>query len=200
MKQDQKRHSGTTAKKKGFQKWLLWLLMIIAVSLIGLVIYNNYIAGPNLPSGEITTETQSIGYKSYRFVKNGELEIIKADKSDTLRLDIEISKLNRDRQLGLMFRDGLTDQRGMLFIFEEFQLQTFWMKNTVASLDILFLDTNLVITTINRDTKPFSEASIYSNGRALYALEVRAGYSKEYGVSIGDRIVWSWLPESKPMR
>lgn len=186
--------------KKGLQSWLLWPLIFIAALLIGLMAYNKYFAVPNSQSEGLSTETQSIGYKSYRFVKNGELEIVKQDQSETLKLDIEIAKLNLDRQQGLMYRDELTDERGMLFIFEEYRLQTFWMKNTVASLDIIFLDSALNVTTINRNTVPFSEESIYSDGPALYALEVRAGYSDQYGVSIGDKIIWDWLPESKPIR
>ncbi len=198
MSKKHKQGSGGGTGNSGLQAWLLWPIIGAAVLLFGLVIYNNYFSGLNFKNDGLSTETQSIGYQSYRFVQNGQLKIIKRDGSETLNLDIEVAKLNLDRQRGLMYRDGLSDDRGMLFIFDSYQVQTFWMKNTVASLDILFLDSSLYITTINRNTEPFSEASIYSDGAALYALEVRAGYSDQYGVAVGDKISWEWLPGYEP--
>lgn len=129
--------------------------------------------------------------KPTEFKKEGELLCLSAD-GDTLRkLDIEIAALEHERTRGLMWRRSLPDTQGMLFIFEREERRSFWMKNTLIGLDILFIKENGEVESISKYTIPKSERSIPSKGPAKYVLEVTEGFCDLYGFDVGDRIVWS---------
>ena len=129
--------------------------------------------------------------KPTEFKKEGELYCLSAD-GDTLRkLDIEIAALEHERTRGLMWRRSLPDNQGMLFIFEREERRSFWMKNTLIGLDILFIKENGEVESISKYTIPKSERSIPSKGPAKYVLEVTEGFCDLYGFDVGDRIIWS---------
>jgi uncharacterized membrane protein (UPF0127 family) len=76
----------------------------------------------------------------------------------------------------------------MLFIFENSEPRSFWMKDCYISLDILYINENKTIVTIHRNTKPQSEASIFSYKNAQYVVEVVAGFCDRFGINEGDFI------------
>jgi uncharacterized protein len=121
------------------------------------------------------------------FRKDGTLKFIKDNRTLTT-ISIEISDDDTERRQGLMYRNGMPDTCGMLFIFDEMQPLSFWMKNTFFSLDIIFLDDNYRIVSIAKNTVPFSEASISSGKDAMYVVEVNAGFCGSYGISEGVKI------------
>jgi uncharacterized membrane protein (UPF0127 family) len=82
----------------------------------------------------------------------------------------------------------MKDDQGMLFIFPYETEQSFWMKNTVLSLDIIFVNANFEIVKIHHNTTPFSEQSYSSEKPAQYVVEVNAGYSNKLGLTEGDKI------------
>lgn len=102
---------------------------------------------------------------------------------------VEIADDDAERQRGLMYRPPLEDDRGMLFQFEQAAEQSFWMRNTPSSLDILYIDPTGRIVSIAQHTTPNSDAPIPSNGAANGVLELRAGRSSEIGAKPGDRVV-----------
>ena len=122
------------------------------------------------------------------FTKEGELKIQGADGKTIKHLSIEIADNPKEIEQGLMHRSSMGDTLGMLFVFEEPMLHTFWMKNTKIPLDIIFVDENLKIINIAKYTTPFSENQIPSGGDILYALEVNAGFCDKNGVKPGDKI------------
>jgi uncharacterized membrane protein (UPF0127 family) len=101
---------------------------------------------------------------------------------------VEIADTEEARQQGLMFRQPLADDRGMLFEFETATEQGFWMKNTPSSLDIVYISADGKIVSIAAHTTPFSEAVLHSNGAAKGVLEVRAGRMAEIGARAGDTV------------
>lgn len=101
---------------------------------------------------------------------------------------VEIADDDTSRARGLMFRPPLEDDRGMLFLFTEAREQSFWMRNTPSSLDIIYIDPNGRIVSIARHTTPYSEAPIPSYGAANGVLELRAGRADEIGAKPGDLI------------
>ena len=121
------------------------------------------------------------------FKKEGELSLFKST-SDTLiaKFDIEIAETEYETQTGLMYRDAMDNNHGMLFIFPDSKQRSFYMKNTKIPLDIIYLNTNKAIVSISKNTKPFNENSLPSNGAAQYVLELNAGLSDELGLKIGD--------------
>lgn len=101
---------------------------------------------------------------------------------------VEIADDEAERQHGLMFRDPLPDDRGMLFEFPDVAERGFWMHNTPSPLDIVYIDPHGVIVSIAKNATPQSDAVIPSNGPAMGVLELRAGRADEIGAKAGDKV------------
>lgn len=102
----------------------------------------------------------------------------------------EIADTDVKRQQGLMFREGLPEDAGMLFIFEEEARYSFWMKNMRFPLDIIWIDKNKRIVDIKTDVPACNETceSLTPCDKTLYVLEVNAGFTKKNEIKIGDRV------------
>ncbi len=101
---------------------------------------------------------------------------------------VEIADDDAERQRGLMFRDPLPGDRGMLFQFPDVAERGFWMHNTPSPLDIIYIDPNGRIVSIVRNATPNSDQILPSNGPASGVLELRAGRAAEIGAQPGDRV------------
>lgn len=100
-------------------------------------------------------------------------------------LFVETAQDDDKRMRGLMFRESLPPDQGMLFVFPAAQIQSFWMRNTFIPLDIAFISNDGIIVDIQH-MKPVDESVSYtSSAPALYALEVNAGWFKKNGISVG---------------
>jgi uncharacterized membrane protein (UPF0127 family) len=108
--------------------------------------------------------------------------------SSQYRFEVEVADDAAERAEGLMFRQSLADNAGMLFVYPSPQPVQFWMKNTVLSLDIVFVRADGTIARIAADTTPLSEDLIPSGEPVLAVLEVKAGTMRELGVAAGDRL------------
>lgn len=160
-----------------------------------------FILGPyirNINSGKTTTTTMNQpkadtppGGVEPQFRKDGELAFLSSDKKETIQnIDIEIVKDEAAIQQGLMYRKSMDENRGMLFMMPEMGPQSFWMKNTHISLDIIFINRNRQIVTIHKNTEPFSEKSLPSSQNAQYIVEVNGGYCDKHGIKKGDFVKW----------
>jgi len=124
-----------------------------------------------------------------KFIREGILTFHdKSTKKIITQIDIEIADNPDKIGTGLMYRRSLPDKAGVLFIFKRPQPLSFWMKNTYIPLDIIFVDENMQIVTIYKNTKPLSEDSIPSYRDSLYVIEVNAGFCDKYGIQIEDYI------------
>lgn len=138
---------------------------------------------------------KSLGTDSITFKKEGELRVLDAETDTTLiSLDIEIASTDYEVQTGLMYRKDMEDRQGMLFVFEDEAPHSFYMKNTLIALDIVFIDSDLNIVTIHRNAQPLNEAGIPSGGPVQYVLEVKAGMSDRWNLEEGDRIQYEKSP------
>lgn len=126
----------------------------------------------------------------YKFKKEGELTIVDSTGNTIIKIDIEIADNDYERQLGLMNRQSMEEMQGMLFIFPQERYQSFWMLNTLFSLDILFINSKKEIVTIHKYTTPLSEQSYPSSEPAIYVLEVNAGFCERHNIKLGDKIFW----------
>lgn len=125
------------------------------------------------------------------FKKEGELFFQPASGGKAIaKIDIERAETEVERAQGLMFRKSMDEDKGMLFLFERSEPQSFYMRNTYIPLDIMFVDENNVITTIHENTKTLNDNSLPSNGPAKYVVEVNGGYAKRHGIKVGDKISW----------
>jgi len=109
-------------------------------------------------------------------------------ESVRLPLNIEIPANQTEFNLGLMFRESLDYDSGMLFVFEENGQKSFHMKDTRIPLDIAFIKEDGTIESI-KELKPFTLLPVYSDGDVLSALEVNRGWFAENNVNIGDKII-----------
>ncbi len=110
------------------------------------------------------------------------------------RITIETADTPQARETGLMFRRSMPADQGMLFDFEEARPVTMWMKNTFIPLDMLFMDSTGVVTSIKRNAQPQSLDLIPSGGPARYVLELNAGAADRYGAKPGDRLRHRAIP------
>lgn len=106
---------------------------------------------------------------------------------------VEIADDDAERERGLMYRPPLDDDRGMLFQFPAATEQSFWMKNTPSSLDIIYIDPQGRIVSIASHATPYSETPLPSNGTANGVLELRAGRAGEIGARPGDQVRHSFF-------
>lgn len=115
------------------------------------------------------------------FTKEGELEIKRVINDSLIaQIDIEIAETEYETQTGLMYRKGMEDNQGMLFIFDRENIKNFYMKNTEFPLDIIFLNEKMEIVNVQRDAQPFDQTSLSSGVPAKYVLEVNAGLTAKW--------------------
>jgi uncharacterized membrane protein (UPF0127 family) len=114
--------------------------------------------------------------------------IVAPDGSTRTTLKIEIADTDEKREFGLMYRDALADDAGMLFIFPAPAHQMFWMKNTKIPLDMLFADEHGRVIGIVANAEPYSQAPRGVPGDSLYVIEVNGGACQRLGINAGDRL------------
>jgi uncharacterized protein len=124
------------------------------------------------------------------FKKDGTLTFYDSTGNTKAKIDIQIANTDFDRQLGLMFRKTMGENQGMLFIFPQESVQSFWMRNTYISLDMIFVNANKKIITIHKNTKTLSDQSYRSTGPVEYVIEVDAGFSDKFNIKDGDNVNW----------
>jgi uncharacterized protein len=93
------------------------------------------------------------------------------------------------REQGLMYVKSMPTDRGMLFVFEQPEILTFWMKNTFIPLDLLYIDTDGHVVRIAENATPFSLAAIPSGKPANRVLEIGGGLSRSMNLVEGDLVV-----------
>jgi len=103
---------------------------------------------------------------------------------------VELARTPKQRQQGLMGREQVPLNTGMLFVFDHIEVIHMWMANTPVSLDMLFADAGGRILRIENRTEPYSERIISSGPPAKLVLEVRGGTAERLGIAPGDRIEW----------
>lgn len=102
-------------------------------------------------------------------------------------LEVEIAKTRKQRARGLMNREELGWNEGMLFIFEEEQYLSFWMKDTSIPLSIAYVDKNGLVTDIY-DMQPFSLEPVRSTRKCRYAIEVNRNFFRDAGLTVGSSL------------
>ncbi len=107
---------------------------------------------------------------------------------------VEVAATPERQSLGLMYRKELPEGAGMLFVFPEASEHTFWMKNTVLPLDMIFIGDDQRIVGIVRDAVPFTTSPRTVGVPSRYVLEVNAGFSDRHGLQRGDRVTFERVP------
>lgn len=103
---------------------------------------------------------------------------------------VEVAKTREEQRVGMMYRKSVPRNTGMLFLFNDEKMRSFWMKNTHVSLDLLFIRADGVIVHVHEKAEPFSLAPIPSERPAKAVLEVGGGEAARLGLSVGDRVLY----------
>jgi len=152
----------------------------------------------NLSGQQVKTDSLDNKVKDLVMVNSGlpvEKLVIIGDKGRQ-ELEVEIAANDAQRRIGLMNRNSLAERRGMLFVFEKQGYLNFWMKNTLISLDMLFIDENNKIVHIVRNASPCRAARDgdcpkYNSAKpAKYVLEINGGLAEKFAIGIGDKVSW----------
>jgi len=174
-------------KKIKLKHWALILLAILIA--LAFIVFSIYIPLKQPTKPKSSTPSTKSGIP---FQKEGTLTIFPTSNSSPLFLDIEVAENDAERMRGLMDRYNLPENAGMLFIFEKDEPRSFWMKNTFISLDIIYINSNKEIVSIQKYTQPKTTSSIPSEKPAMYVLEVNAGFTDSHGIKPGDKIEFTY--------
>jgi uncharacterized membrane protein (UPF0127 family) len=135
---------------------------------------------------------KTIATQSIDFTHEGDLSVF-LNSSDTVKtkFNIEFAETDYETQTGLMYRKGMENNQGMLFIFPDERMHSFYMKNTEFPLDIIYIKEDLKIASFQENAQPLNETGLSSQVPIKYVLEINGGLAQELGLSIGDSISFS---------
>ncbi|MDX1587209.1 MAG: DUF192 domain-containing protein, partial [Balneolaceae bacterium] len=129
----------------------------------------------NRPRGRTLEYTRSVSFLN--------------DKGETITtVEVAVADEPEERNEGLMDVYELPADKGMLFIFENNQPRSFWMANTPLTLDIIFVNENMEIVRIHRNTQPFSEENLVSGDPAKYVIETNGGFTRSHDIREGMKV------------
>ena len=112
--------------------------------------------------------------------------IVAPDGTTRATVAIEVANTVEQRERGLMFRNHLDDNAGMIFVFPDSAPRDFWMHNTEIPLDMIFADSSFRVTGIVANAAPETDSLRGVQGASQYVLEVNGGYCAKNGIKPGD--------------
>ena len=124
--------------------------------------------------------------EGHKVRKDGEL--VKCESFMMITLNVEIPRNQTEFDMGLMFRESLEHNSGMLFVFEDIGEKFFHMKDTMIPLDVAFINEEGIVKSI-KQLEPLNTVPVSSDAEVLYALEVNRGWFAENKVEVGDKIL-----------
>jgi uncharacterized protein len=178
-------------KQAAKNRFTLISVVIVLIAFVSYFVLSNLLVNKEQVNQEVdkVPEQKTI----YSFTKEGELSFLGAKGEVISQLDLEVADDDEQRQRGLMFRDKMDENQGMIFLFDKEAPQAFWMHNTILSLDIIYVNASMEIVKIAKNAKPFDDSSIPSVKPAKYVVEVNGGYTQRHNVNEGNKIVWRRL-------
>ncbi|RJT24438.1 DUF192 domain-containing protein [Chakrabartia godavariana] len=115
---------------------------------------------------------------------------IRTAAGGTLSFKVEVARTENDQARGLMFRESLAPDAGMIFPMDPPRWASFWMKNTVIPLDMIFIRADGTIARIAAETVPYSLDPVDSGEPVAAVLEIAGGRAAALGIAEGDRVSW----------
>lgn len=115
--------------------------------------------------------------------------VIETASGGRFRFDVEVARSDAQMAQGMMYRETMADDAGMLFVLPAERLVSFWMKNTLIPLDMLFIGADGRIRRIHPKAVPRSLDSVPSGGPVKAVLEINGGMAARLGIRPGDRVI-----------
>ena len=110
--------------------------------------------------------------------------------SGTIIFQSEVADSPDERQKGLMFRESMGDREGMIFLFPAERQRSFWMRNTLIPLDMLFIKADRTVLGIVENAEPKTDTSRSVPGNSQFVLEINGGLSAELGLRAGAQVTF----------
>lgn len=159
--------------------------MINKTSFLSLLLAGSLLTGcKDNPASVKEVSTEAITFK-----KEAEAYLTKPEGDTIKHLQIEIADDDYQRETGLMYRESMEEDQGMLFIFDNEEPRGFYMKNTNIPLDLIFLNSKNKVVSISKNAQPKSMETIPSEVPAQYVLEINAGLSDQWEIAVGDSLI-----------
>ena len=114
--------------------------------------------------------------------------VILQGQNTEIPIKVEIADTSAKRTLGLQYRQEMAEDHGMLFLFTEERIQTFWMKDTPISLDLIFINRQKSIVGIIHRAVSFSTASLAVRYPSQFVLEIKGGVATQHNIKVGDSV------------
>ena len=153
------------------------------------IILSAVLAASFLSSCKDDNDTEDpIETEEITFTKEGEATLLKSSGDTIKQIDIEIADNSYERQTGLMYRESMEDDQGMLFIYDDEAPRAFYMKNTYIALDIIYFASDSTAVSFQKNAQPQDESSLPSEEPAQFVLEVNAGLADDWNIEVGDKI------------
>ncbi len=165
------------------------MIRILLYSFISFTLFTNVVCKKDGDDIKIDTTTKKDSSK-ITFTKQGEVSFQDSAKKLVKAVDVEIADTEDKQHLGLMFREKMEENQGMLFIFDNEEMQAFYMKNTLIPLDIIFVNSKKKIVKIYKNAKPLDETDLPSIKKCIYVVEVNGGFTDKFNIKEGDYIDW----------
>lgn len=167
-------------------KWFVWVIIVGVVAWLAISVIPR-----NSATNKINPGAQRNEIVEPQFKYQGDLWVLHPEQPDTLQtFKIEFADTESKIQYGMMYRKTVDPQTGMLFLFDDSDWRSFYMKNTYVPLDIIFIDANHKVVSIQKNAEPLNLKSLPSEGPAQYVFEILGGLSDQLGIDKGYRIFW----------
>ncbi len=114
--------------------------------------------------------------------------VVTTKEGKELAVRVEVADTPGKRKLGLQYRSELDEGQGMLFLFPVQEIQSFWMKNTPISLDLIFINSQRKVVGIIHEAVPFSTTLRSIATPSRFVLEIKGGLSRQSGIDVGDTV------------
>ena len=167
--------------RSSMSRWIIAAFVVLTLGVSGISLWTNL---TRMSAGEAVARAPE---------KTAGKLVVTTD-SGPQSFNVDVMRTDADRAKGLMFRQSMPQDYGMLFDFERDQFVSMWMKNTYIPLDMIFILADGRIHRIERGTEPHSERTISSGAAVRAVLEVNAGVSDKLGLKAGNRISHPMFP------
>ncbi|AGC75545.1 hypothetical protein LX97_00239 [Nonlabens dokdonensis] len=128
--------------------------------------------------------------KDFSFQNEATGYFITKEKDTLKKLQLELADTDYKVQLGMTYKEELTEDQGLLFVFDRSDPRQFYMKNTNVPLDIIFVDENYIIDSFVSNAQPNDTTISKSKKPVQYVLDLKAGMATKLGLQEGDTFIW----------
>jgi uncharacterized protein len=114
----------------------------------------------------------------------------------TVTVEVEVADDLNKRTVGLMYRQELDAQRGMVFVFPRPDNHVFWMRNTYVPLDMIFINAASEVVGVVAHAEPLTETPRAIGVPSLFVLEVNAGFASRHQIGVGTKVIMTGVPQT----